>query len=172
MKGPMGVTANPLFATHSPPWFKWEGWWRRKGQKSHRDNHTLGEGKALLCELLKICSTWTLAVMIGTTIGVMCWQMRPKSFCKKGLPSESQLISSVHYVGGLLILWGCSVAGGPGSSVQVDEILNSTKFQSSSAINWAASARRLRRLVSKIMTPSMRLNQHRNIFSRIKINPL
>ena len=52
--------------------------------------------------------------------------------------------TTVKYGGGSSVLGDCFVAGGPGSQVTINGIMNSTKYQEILAPNLSASARRLR----------------------------
>ena len=43
--------------------------------------------------------------------------------------TERQLIPTVKYGGGSVMFWGCFNSRGPGALVEIDGIMNSTKFQ-------------------------------------------
>ena len=56
------------------------------------------------------------------------------------------------------MLWGCFTASGPGALVNINGIMNSTKYQDILANNLVASARKLRNGSEK--TKSMFYNVH------------
>ena len=63
---------------------------------------------------------------------------------KKDACAEKNLIPTVKYGGGSLMLWGCFASTGPGALVKVNGIMNSTQYQDILAKNLVASARRLK----------------------------
>ena len=73
---------------------------------------------------------------------------------KRDAYKEKHLIPPAKYGGGSLRLWGCFAANGPGASVKINGIMNSTKYQDILAKNLVASARKLRSS-NKTMSPNI-----------------
>ena len=63
---------------------------------------------------------------------------------KRDSYKEKHLIPTVKYGGGLLMIWGCFAASGPGALFKINRIMNSTTYQDILAQNLVASARKLR----------------------------
>ena len=88
--------------------------------------------KSLSCHFTTNVSTWSSLNATGT-FGV-----------KISAYTENNLIPTVAYGGGSVILWGCFSSKGPGNLVRVHAIMNSMKYQDILNLNLAAPARKLK----------------------------
>ena len=72
-------------------------------------------------------------------------QVQHRHVCRRNRDAykEKNLIPTVKYGGGSVMLWGCFNSRGPGALVRVDGINNSSKYQAILAENLVPSSRRL-----------------------------
>ena len=88
--------------------------------------------KSLSCHFTTNVSAWSLLNATGT------FDVKISAY------TENNLIPTVKYGGGSVILWGCFSSKGPGNLVRVHGIINSIKYQEIENLNMAAPTWKLK----------------------------